>query len=89
MTAILSVILSTTLLVIQTTSLSALRPGTDVSTNDIQIDYQSDTSRYRLILSTKFEFINSVYVLCFRERPVFFDVNYPTTCSLSNSNGIY
>jgi len=40
-------------------------------------------------MSNNFEFINAIYIMCFRERPVSYDTADPSTCSLSNSGSSY
>ena len=84
-----SLVLILSTMVIQTSSMSALRPGTDVSTNDVDIVYNTGSLKYFIEFSVSFEYINSIYAFCFRERPVTFDSTNPTTCSLSNSGSSY
>lgn len=50
--------------------ISAVRFGSDSSSNDITLFFDGSVSKYTLLLQANFEYMKLAFSVCFRLRPV-------------------
>jgi hypothetical protein len=70
-------------------AISALRYGSDVSTNDILVEYKSSVAKSYLVMDTSFENIKATFVMCFKELSLGANSTDPTRCGISGASSGY
>ena len=66
-------------------TITSLRYGADNSNNDVVVEYRAVPAKFYLTFSTSFEYFNSGFVMCFRDRPIALSSTDTTSCYLQNS----
>jgi hypothetical protein len=60
-------------------AISAIRFGSDSSSNDIALFFDASVSKYLLLFQTTFQYMKSPFTVCFRHRPA---ISLGETCRL-------